>query len=64
MNGIANLFEQRSMTIDDIEYFCKKNNLRFKLLDDYNMRVTDGENEVAFRVVVDDVVVSIFEAEY
>lgn len=63
MQTIIDLFTQTSMTFDDMEYLCGKHNLRYSLADDL-MIVTDGENEVKFTVVVEDVVIHIFDYEY
>ncbi|MGN7409990.1 hypothetical protein [Sporosarcina sp. SAFN-010] len=63
MQKIIDLFEQTSMTLDDMEYFCNKHNLRYSLVDDY-MTVTDGNDVVKFTIVKDDVVINIFDYDY
>lgn len=63
MQTIIDLFTQTSMTFDDVEYLCGKYNLRYSFADAL-MTVTDGENEVKFTVVVEDVVIHIFDYDY
>ena len=60
MQKIIDIFAHTSMTLDDVNHFCKKHNLR-NALGGECMIVTDGENVVKFTIVVDDVVIHIFD---